>query len=103
MSDLKRRWIATSLIDFAKREGTCPAKILACNILRESFMESLGRQTLVTEADLEASVGLARVIASRRHVAFGTPEEDGAKALRSLHPANWEAGVGRKRVDDFIE
>lgn len=103
MSELTKRWIATELLEEARRIGACPERVLMSNILRRVFMDRLNQKELVTDQMLDASRELARVIARRRGFSFGTREEEGRSALISVRPENWEAGPGRQKIDRFID
>jgi hypothetical protein len=103
LSDLTKRWIATEILAEAKRIGTHPERVLASSILRRVLLNRLNEEKLVTDQLLDVSKELARVIAQRQGVFFGTRADEGHRALISVRPENWQAGPGRQRIDRFID
>ena len=91
MSDLTKRWITTEILAEAKRIGTHAERLLASPILRRVLLDRLNEEKLVTDQMLDSSKELARVIAGRQGVSFGTRDMEGHRALISVRPENWEA------------
>lgn len=103
LSDLTKRWIATEILAEAKRIGTHAERVLASPILRRVLLNRLNEEEPVTDQMLDSSKELARVIAGRQGVSFGTRDMEGHRALISVRPENWQAGPGRQKLDRFID
>jgi hypothetical protein len=102
-----RLLIARCLLEEAQRYGVCPAKILSSFIARQSFMETLGEKfrstrVLITDGMVHESIATAQALAKQMRVAFGVTDEDEENSSSDL-PTNWEAGVGRARMNDCVD